>query len=201
MTPLYLDELVTLGTWQSWALFSKDAARPIDFKYRYALGRCWDASLPVLALVCLNPSTADHEEPDHTVRRCLHFARVHGCGSILIRNLFAWRSSSPKVLVPATRRAPTRVTVQDPWGPRNEQVLSIQVPNAIHVAAWGRLQQKSAPLRMRASRSIRIVVSYPNLHVFGWTKTPPYDPLHPLYLPNVTRLQRAAVMGDAENPI
>jgi hypothetical protein len=42
------------------ATFSPDRA------YRYKLWRTWDQSLPTLAFVMLNPSTADEEQLDPT---------------------------------------------------------------------------------------------------------------------------------------
>lgn len=67
-------------------------------KYRYALSRVWDASLPECAWVMLNPSTADHMKDDPTIRKCVGFARRWGCGSIYVVNLYAYRATDPSVL-------------------------------------------------------------------------------------------------------
>ena len=53
----------------SWATFSSCG------KYRYTLGRVWDADKPLLLFVMLNPSTADSYKNDPTVRRCIKWAR------------------------------------------------------------------------------------------------------------------------------
>lgn len=41
--------------------------------YRYTLTRVWDAALPTITFVLLNPSTADAEQLDPTLRRCVSF--------------------------------------------------------------------------------------------------------------------------------
>lgn len=71
----------------------KDAVFSNDKLYRYSLSRCWDNSLPTCVFIGLNPSTADAENDDPTIRRCLGFARSFGCGSLLMLNLFAYRST------------------------------------------------------------------------------------------------------------
>lgn len=63
--------------------------------YRYRLWRRWDDSLPVLPFIMLNPSTADGEEDDHTIRKCVGFAERMNCGGIEIVNLFAFRATKP----------------------------------------------------------------------------------------------------------
>jgi len=59
--------------------------------YRYHLWRTWDETRPRLLWVMLNPSTADGETDDPTVRRCIGFSKGWGYGSIEIVNLFAYR--------------------------------------------------------------------------------------------------------------
>lgn len=54
--------------------------------YRYLLRRAWDESLPTALFVMLNPSTADAEVDDPTIRRCMGFARSWGMGSIEVVN-------------------------------------------------------------------------------------------------------------------
>ncbi len=65
------------------------------WKYRYTLVRNWDSSLQRLAIIGLNPSTADAVKDDPTIRRCKHFAQAHGYGSFVMLNLFALRSTDP----------------------------------------------------------------------------------------------------------
>lgn len=49
-------------------------------KYRYALTRRVGPGKQAAAFILLNPSTADAERDDPTVRRRIGFARQRGCG-------------------------------------------------------------------------------------------------------------------------
>ena len=60
--------------------------------YRYLLWREWNAKLPRLLWILLNPSTADERVDDPTLRRVLGFSRSYGFGGLEVVNLFALRS-------------------------------------------------------------------------------------------------------------
>lgn len=103
-----------------------------DRVYRYLLIRHWGPG-PVALVAMLNPSTATATEDDHTIRRCLYFARRAGCGALVVVNLFALRSTDPQLLL----------THPDPVGERNDQVLAAaaalatDMPVGLVLAAWG----------------------------------------------------------------
>lgn len=101
-------------------------------RYRYLLTRRWDASKPSLIFIMLNPSTADHQKDDNTIRRCIRFARDRGFGGVTVGNLFAFRATSPKDMKAAA----------DPIGPDNNGYLASlfiigQQHNVPIIAAWG----------------------------------------------------------------
>jgi hypothetical protein len=56
-------------------------------------------------LVCcgLNPSTADGDKDDHTIRRWVAFARRDGFGGILVVNAWPWRATRQSDLRSAIR--------------------------------------------------------------------------------------------------
>jgi hypothetical protein len=96
-------------------------------KFRYRLFRKWGCGSPLL-FVMLNPSTADGEKDDATIRRCLRFAMAHDFGELEVVNLFAYRATDPKEL----RRAGY------PVGPENDQHITDAVREAAAVClAWG----------------------------------------------------------------
>src|SRR4051812_23768502 len=66
--------------------------------YRFALWRRLENGGPVLLFVMLNPSTANAEEDDPTLKKCVSYAKREGFAEVRIVNLFAWRSPHPKEL-------------------------------------------------------------------------------------------------------
>jgi len=66
--------------------------------FRYHLWRTWSPLRPPLLFILLNPSTADEERDDPTVRRCVHFARAFARGGVEIVNLYAYRARDPRLL-------------------------------------------------------------------------------------------------------
>jgi hypothetical protein len=69
-----------------------------DGLYRYCLWRQWGGG-PSMTFVMLNPSTADAEKDDPTIRRCIGFAKREGCGRLEVVNLFALRATTPRKLL------------------------------------------------------------------------------------------------------
>lgn len=150
----------------------KGAVVSEDGRYRYRLTRMWGGPLGgLLPFVMLNPSTADAELDDPTVRRCIGFARDLGYDGVGVWNLYAYRTKSPIELYTA---------IADIIGPDNDRRLrnlfswarEAQVPV---VAAWG--------VNARSDR-VRDVLAMPGavdvLHHLGLSK---YGaPRHPLYL-------------------
>src|SRR4030095_16779832 len=66
-------------------------------RFRYRLGRRGGEG-PAVAFVLLNPSTADDEVDDPTVRRCIDFARRLGFGGLELVNLYAYVATDPAEL-------------------------------------------------------------------------------------------------------
>ena len=104
-----------------------------DGLYRYRLARDIDGGDPdrQLAFVMLNPSTADADVDDQTIRRCKGYARRQACGRLVVVNLFAYRTVSPDVLRQAHRDG------VDIVGPNNLVYVDQAMRSSMVVVAWG----------------------------------------------------------------
>lgn len=146
-----------------------------DRKHRYWLLRIWDDTLPMMANIGCNPSTADESIDDPTIRKDMGFARRLGFGGLLKLNVGAYRATDPKKWLQAA----------DPFGPENtaEHIRGYLSRFRVEqiVAAWGRCIGRFAP------RGERLVDSLPNVMCFG--KNPNGTPRHTLMLPYSTPLE------------
>lgn len=157
----------------------KSAILSEDGKYRYLLERWWGPSRGVVGtFVMLNPSTADADIDDPTIRRCIEFAKSWGWSGICVRNLFAGRATKPEELF----------KMRNPVGPQNDQYLGgalfrTSKDVAPVVCAWG----ANPKARTAAERFIKRAqaMGHP-LYCLGTTKTG--APKHPLYLKGDTKL-------------
>lgn len=96
-------------------------------RFRYRLGRRWDDG-DTLLFVMLNPSTADADIDDATIRRCFTFAKAHGFGALEVVNLYAFRATDPKDL----RRAGYLA------GPENDAHIAAAARDSAAICvAWG----------------------------------------------------------------
>lgn len=96
--------------------------------YRYELRRIWDEDKPKVLFIMLNPSTADSNKDDPTIRRCIDYAKDWGFGGILVGNLFAYRSTNPNGLL----------KVDDPVGDDNIwHIKNLVSQSDTIVCAWG----------------------------------------------------------------
>ena len=106
-----------------------------DRKYRYSLFRIWNETVPALMFIMLNPSTADEGRDDPTIKRCMGFALNEGYGGIEVYNLFAFRSTSPGLLLNKSI---------DPVGEWNSdriiKAAKTQAGRKI-ICAWGRVSK------------------------------------------------------------
>lgn len=140
--------------------------------YRYRLARQWREASTLLTFIMLNPSTADADLDDPTIRRCIGFARRDGFGGIRVYNLFALRSTSPTALK----------LHRDPIGPENDERLLACFEHAAEycspiIAAWGAhgsLRGRDRAV-MAAARTAGAKLS-----CLGVTKDG--HPKHPLYI-------------------
>lgn len=147
-----------------------------DGVYRYTLERSWQPGFS-LPFVMLNPSTADAEHDDPTIRRCIGFAKRENYDGLLVVNLYAYRATDPREI----RRA------VDPVGPENDEYLqrvftTARRASAPVVVAWG---ANPDPYRLR--QVLRLAEGV-DLRCLGTTAGG--DPRHPLYVRGDQPLER-----------
>ena len=139
----------------------------IDGNYRYLLRRKWDENAPQITFVMLNPSTADANQDDPTLRKCIHFAKSFSCGSLEVVNLFAYRATNPRELK----------KIADPVGSRNNCYIELAIRRAdLIIVAWG----TKGIFQKRNDEVLNLISGKQSLHCLGLTKDG--HPRHPLYL-------------------
>lgn len=121
--------------------------------------------------IMLNPSTADAEKDDPTIRRCVAYAKAWGYDRLDVVNLFAYRATDPKTVLAMTRD-------DDPIGPDNQEIIEDVTMNAGKViCAWGthgkHIGQDETVLGW----------IWPETTTYALKRTKDGSPSHPLYLP------------------
>jgi hypothetical protein len=139
--------------------------------YRYSLWRVWNPNALRLAFIMLNPSTADAQTNDATIRRCIQFAQIWGYGGLEVVNLFGFRSPHPQRLR----------EVVDPVGAEcNRSILKAVEQSDCTVIAWGNW----GTLYGRDQAVLELLGNRP-IHCLGLNQSG--QPRHPLYLKHTVR--------------
>jgi hypothetical protein len=157
-------------------------------RYRYRLWRHWGDGDARVCFLMLNPSTADANVDDQTIRKCIGFARQWGqqsCnpvyGAIDVVNLFAWRSTDPKGLL----------DVADPVGPDNDATIRLVLANAQRIVyAWGRHSPRvRALVSGRLAHLAWVGRTMPGFEIVTLGRCADGSPRHPVMLPYATTLE------------
>lgn len=151
-------------------VFASTATFSACGKYRYSLTRQWTDGHRFATWIMLNPSTADAEVDDPTIRRCIGFSKSWGYAGLEVVNLYGYRATDPKQLD----------VVPDPHGPENDRAIKDACLRAtIVLCAWGkRGAERGRQLRPEINRSL-----------FHLGMNNDGSPKHPLYVPAVTKPQ------------
>lgn len=147
-------------------------------KYRYVLTRDVPQIVrwvrPML-FIMLNPSKADAETDDNTIRKCIKFANRELCTKLTVVNLFALRATDPTELLDCDY----------PVGPDNIKHIRNQIDEhrsvGTIVAAWG---------NNKATKKALGTINY--IQDFGYDiyclgQNQDGSPKHPLYRPDATK--------------
>lgn len=141
---------------RGYALFSDDE------RYRFALGRKVQSAMicagSCIGFIGMNPSTANHEVDDQTIKKEIGFAQKLGFARMMKCNLGGFISSDPKKLL----------EVQNPVGEENGKSLaSLRDSCDLIIAAWGGMDNR---IWKQFRFSVEMVKSFPNVKCLGKTK-------------------------------
>lgn len=139
-------------------------------KYRYVLYRIWNAELPAVMFIGLNPSTANETENDNTIRRVMGMAKAWNYGAVYMLNCFPFISTNPDDL----------------------KDFGNTVANDLHIAFYAQLCKEiifawgAFSIVRESGRDKELSEMYPNAKALIINKDG--SPRHPLYVPKNTVL-------------
>jgi hypothetical protein len=148
-----------------------------DRKYRYVLRHRWEDLLPEKACmwIGLNPSTADENQLDPTLRRIKGYSHSWAYNCFYMCNLFAFRATLPKDM----KREPY------PIGCLNDQeIVRCAEKCDLIVACWG----ADGKFKDRAEYVISMLKDE-SKQIFCIGKTKDGFPKHPLYVSKQVKLE------------
>lgn len=144
---------------------NKQAHFSEDGKHRYWLLRSWAEKPRMITIIGLNPSTADAERDDATIRSCCRLTRAAGFDGFIMCNLFTFITSSPAVLIE---------NMHDANRAESNDVLKRMIANThMAICAWGSWS-------FTAERVQEVKLMIDKLFCFGINADG--SPKHPLYL-------------------
>ena len=145
-----------------------------DRKYRYVLRRRVGFGDRSVLVVMLNPSIADEERDDATVKRVIGFAVAYGFSWLTVCNAFGFCSTEPENLY----------RVDDPVGPDNDSTIVREATRAERViVGWG-----NEGVFQDRDKAVMKLLRDAGKPAYCWKITNTGQPSHPLYLPKTTEL-------------
>lgn len=141
-------------------------------RYRYTLEHVIDDVLAIkprrVMWVGLNPSTADENVLDPTLRRIRRYSLEWGFTSFIMTNLFAFRSTDPRKMLEQA----------DPVGPLNNVYLKMTALKCeLIVACWG-----THGVHQDRDRQVSTLLSTSHAPIVCLGVNSNGTPKHPLYL-------------------
>tara|TARA_B100000686_G_C16802696_1_gene987323 strand:+ start:3537 stop:3995 length:459 start_codon:yes stop_codon:yes gene_type:complete len=145
----------------------KKALLSRDKKYRYSLTRIWDDSQKKILFIMLNPSSADSQNDDPTIRRLISFTKKWGFGGFWVCNLYPYRTSSIKELYKSLSSMQNKNKIQ---------IKNHILKTNLIVYAWGNTEKEPNWLKKNVKKPFCI-----DKNING-------SPKHPLYISSNKKL-------------
>jgi hypothetical protein len=143
-------------------------------KYRYALWRIWDETKPLVMFIGLNPSTANENENDPTIRSVQRISKANGYGGFYMMNCWAYVSTDPEKL-----RDHRWNELICEWN--DNMLTTIKARCKDVVFAWG-----SFSIVSETGRDKELLEMFPNAKALFINKNG--SPKHPLFCKSDTKL-------------
>ena len=139
-------------------------------KHRYLLTRNLlpDSNKTVL-FIMLNPSKANEEDNDPTIKRCMDFARLWGYGLLKVVNLFSYIETDADKL----KEHPQCELFDDKT---NEYIKDSVIGSDKIIVAWG-----NNVIKIGVDRVLELAEMIKGKSVFCLSKNKSGQPKHPLY--------------------
>lgn len=134
--------------------------------YRYELERRWDRHLPWAMCVGLNPSTANHEQDDPTIRKITDVLKHYGYGGFVMTNLYGIISSTTDKLY----------STPDPLKNNDDHLRSVARFATDVFYCWGTFPKLEARIKV-----VREIVKRAGKKEMCFGKTQKGLPIHPAY--------------------
>lgn len=160
MRRMYPSHRFTFNTQSTHQNMKRGATFSECGNYRYVLWRIWDESKPMAMCVGLNPSTANGEKDDHTIRLLIKYIGELGFGGFRMMNLYALIDSKPEALS----------ACPDPVKENDKYLQLIAEDSDEIIFCWGQFKQAEW-------RAKKVKAMFPNSKCFMKSKSG--TPVHP----------------------
>lgn len=154
-------------------------------QFRWWLKRVWDAQKPQVLYVMLNPSTADSELDDATIRKCIGFASRLGFGGFQVANLCPYRARNPKDMFRWITQHP--IILEKEYQAMNILLRMARDLDMPAILAWG--SKARNPLLSSRKEAMLQRLKHLQMRTYTLRRLPDGTPAHPLMLPYTCKLE------------
>ena len=130
---------------------NKGALISEDDKYRYKLWRIWDNKKPIVLYIMLNPSIADDNIDDPTIKTLIRISQNNGFGGFYVGNLSPYRATNPTEL--------NSLTIDELIPVENYSHIEEMIKNtSLHILAHSILALPSIKIKLNLPNLIGFVI-------------------------------------------
>lgn len=150
--------------------------------YRYVLYRhnSLSASNKIMIFVMINPSTADENQNDHTIRKCLKIAHHHDCEHVYVVNLIPYRSKNVEDVDNFVSKLSIEAlhTINNVNWNYIDEILQSNDKKPIIICGWGKYDK----VRTTLSQATEFYDKYKSFKLKCLKINKDQSPIHPLFV-------------------